>query len=671
MERTNIAANTRRALCSVLMLIFFAPPMSAQRQDLSELSIEDLMNITVTTAGKKEQKLEDTAAAAYIITQEDIRRSGMTSVPELLRMVPGVSVAQIDANTWAITARGFTGRFANRLLVLLDGRSVYTPTYSGVYWDAQDLLLEDVDRIEVIRGPGATMWGANAVNGVINIITKTAKETQGVLLTSGISLADQRFAALRYGSGLGREGSFRVYGKYFKRDGLVYADGSGSPDGWDMARGGFRADYRLSTRDNLTVQGDAYNGALGQRSLLFAVNPVVTSVNEELAVGGGNLLGRWTRAASPRSEFSLQAYLDATQRNELLLGQRVTTADLQFQHHLLSGERHDIVWGAGFRHTSALIRNSPWLQFAPVGDVTNIISAFAQDEISFWKSRLRVTFGSKFEHNEYTGFEIQPNIRMFFRIKPHHHVWAAVSRAIRTPSEAERDVQSNIASGLLPNGQVLLAKMFGSRELESENLLAYEAGYRWQATSRLSFDLAGFYNVFDDATSAQLGQIEVEMSPSPPHLLLPVVINNANAQRSFGAEGSVNLNLASWWKLSAAEAWQQMRQINVVGVSGDSLGRQFSLETPHQMFNVRSTFLLPRNVEFDVGSYYVSRLLEQQVPSYVRLDMRLGWRPSPQLELSFGGHNLLQDQHTEYGPVLGLLPTAVRRNAYARATWRF
>ena len=233
-------------------------------------------------------------------------------------------------------------------------------------------------------------------------------------------------------------------------------------------------------------------------------------------------------------------------------------------------------------------------------------------------------------------------------------------------------LQSNVASGVLPNGQILLAKMFGSRHLESEELLAYEAGYRWQVTARLSLDLASFYNVFDDADAAQLGQLELEANPPPPHLLLPVLINNANAQRSFGAEGSMNLNLASWWKLSAAETWQQVNQINTVGgVSKSSIGQQFSLETPHQMFNVRSTFLLPRNVEFDIGSYYVSKLVEQQVPSYTRLDVRLGWRPSPQLELSLGGQNLLQDHHLEYGPVLGLSPTEARRNAYARATWRF
>jgi iron complex outermembrane receptor protein len=230
-------------------------------------------------------------------------------------------------------------------------------------------------------------------------------------------------------------------------------------------------------------------------------------------------------------------------------------------------------------------------------------------------------------------------------------------------------VQSNIASGLLSNGRLLLVRLLGSRRLESEELLAYEAGYRWQATSRLSFDLAGFYNVFDDVTSAQLGHVDLETNPPPPHLLLPVIINNANAQRSFGAEGSVNLSLASWWKLSAAETWQQVSQVS--SISRSSVGRQFSLETSHQMFNVRSTLFLPRNLELNVASYYVSRLVEQQVPSYTRLDVRLGWRASQQLELSVGGQNLLQDHHTEYGPVLGLLPTEVRRNAYARATWRF
>ncbi len=660
----------RLALATCLVLC--AVTCCAQETDLSNLSIEELMNITVTSASKKQQKLNETAAAVYIITQDDIRHSGMTSIPELLRMVPGLSVAQIDANTWAITARGFNGRFANRLLVLIDGRSVYTPTYSGVYWDSQDLLLEDIERIEVIRGPGATMWGANAVNGVINIISKRAQDTQGTLLTSGLSLTDQKFAGVRYGGGLGRDGSFRVYGKYFQRDGWVYGDGSGAEDGWDVARGGFRTDYALTRRDNLTVQGDIYGGTLGQQTYLFGLNPLLTSTREKVGIAGANLLGRWSRASSERSQFSLQSYIDTSRRDEMLVGQRVTTFDVEFQHHRVLGRRHDVVWGLGYQRVASWLGDSPWATFVPTWEGTNLFSSFAQDELRLWRERLRITIGSKFEHNDYTGFEVQPNLRVWLAITPQHHVWAAVSRAIRTPSEAERDVRMDVGSGTLADGTPILAQMFGDRSLVSEKLLAYEAGYRWQAGSRLSFDVAGFYNVFDDATSAQLAMPNFQMTPAPPHLLLPILIANANTQRSFGAELAIKLNVATWWKISGAETWQQVNQQSpVTNPSAGALGRQFSLETPHQQVNVRSSFFLPGHVELDVSSYYVSRLVEQQVPSYVRVDTRLGWRPSRQLELSIGGQNLLQDHHPEYGPVLGFLPTEARRNAYMRATWNF
>ena len=652
-------------------LVLLAASCLAQQPDLSQLSIEDLLNITITSAGKKEQKLNETAAAVYIITQEDIRHSGMTSIPELLRMAPGLSVAQIDANTWAITARGSSGRFANRLLVLIDGRSVYTPTYSGVYWDVQDLILEDIERIEVIRGPGATMWGANAVNGVINIITKRAQETQGALLTTGVSLSDQRFAGVRYGSNLGRDGYFRFYAKYLKRDDLVYSDGAGAADGWDVARGGFRSDYQLTTRDNLTFQGDIYGGTVGEHSLLFGINPFLTSVDEESAVAGANLVGRWTRVASPRSEFSLQGYIDTTRRNELLIGQRVTTFDLEFQHHRAVGQRHDLVWGLGYRRIDDKLRNSVWATFVPPAEGTNLFSGFVQDEISLVKQRLRLMVGSKFEHNDYTGFEVQPNLRMSFAATPRHHLWAAVARAIRTPSQAERDVETNFASGLFSGGIPFLATVFGSRSLLSEKLVAYEAGYRWQASSRLSVDVAGFYNRIDDGTSAGIGMPYFRTTPFPPHMVVPIPLGNANEQKAFGTEVALNMNVAKWWKISAADTWQQFEHSASSPTPSEVSAGQFSADTAHQQVSVRSTFFLPQNLDLDVASYYVGRLWDQQVPSYTRLDVRFGWTPSSQLELSVGGQNLLEGHHPEYAAVFGIRPTEVRRNAYMRATWHF
>lgn len=650
-------------------LVLLAASCFAQQPDLSQLSIEDLMNITITSASKKEQKLNETAAAVHIITQEDIRHSGMTSIPELLRMVPGLSVAQIDANSWAITARGSNGRFANRLLVLIDGRSVYTPTYSGVYWEVQDVMLEDIERIEVIRGPGATMWGANAVNGVINIITKRAQDTQNTLISTGLSLTDQRFAGVRYGGKLGSDGYFRAYGKYLLRDGLVYADGSGAPDGWDMARGGFRGDYKVSWREIVTLQGDMYGGSAGQHSYLFGINPLLTVANEEIGLQGANLVGRWTRSSSERSEYTLLGYVDTTRRNELLIGQRVTTFVMEFQHHRALGERHDLVWGLGYRRIDDKVRNSQWGAFSPAEEGTNLFSGYVQDEIGLLKRRLRLTVGSKFEHNDYTGFEVQPNLRLGFSITPGQHVWAAVSRAVRTPSQAERDVQTNVFSAALPFGPPMLVRLFGSRGAVSEKLLAYEGGYRWQIGSRASLDVAGFYNAYDNSTSADVGTPYVEMT-LPPYVLLPIRVTNTNWQRAFGTEVALNVNVTRFWKLSASDSWLQVNNSQSAGSSTAAL-TQFATETPRQLAGIRSTFFLPGHVDFDVASYYVGRLVMQQVPSYTRLDVRLGWRPSRQVEFSIGGQNLLQERHAEYGPVLGFLPTEVRRNAYMRAAWHF
>lgn len=657
-------------LARIAMVLCLALPAWPQKNsnDLAERSLEDLMNIEVTSVAKTEHPMVESAAAVFVITQDDIRRSGMTSVPEILRLVPGLSVAQVDGNMWAISSRGFNGQFANKLLVLIDGRSVYTPLYSGVYWEVQDLMLEDIDRIEVIRGPGAALWGANAVNGVINIITKRAQDTQGGLLSTGISTAEQRFANLRYGSNWQDKAFFRVFAKYSKRDGLAHPNGERSPDGMDVSRGGFRSDFQFTKADSLTFQGDAYSLAGGQHVTLFAANPLIYSANDSVGASGGDLLSRWNHVSSDRSDFSLQSYFDVARVQDVVIGARINSFDLAFENHRLWKERHEVVWGLGFRQVRDRVRGSFWIDLEPSQETTNVFSGFVQDEIKFLHGRARLTLGSKFEHNDFTGVEIQPNVRFWFKLHPQHHLWLAVSRSVRTPSRAERDIRANLGSSLMPDGTIVVAGMIGNPQLISEKLLAYQAGYRWQATSRLSLDVATYYNQYRDLTEGTLGSPVLEMNPPPPHLLLPLHFGNDSQADGYGTEVAANLKLTNFLELSAGETWGKLIYQNSPGTA---FMDQLRGSTPVEQFNVRSEFSLGHNLHANVGTYFVGGLPDQQITSYTRLDVSLGWDPWERVGFTLGAENLLQDQHPEFRYVYAVTPTEVRRNVFAKVVWRF
>src|SRR6266576_170012 len=397
-------------------------------ENLKKVSLEELGQIEVTTASKVPVKATRTPAAIYVITQEDIRRSGATSIPEALRMAPGVEVARVDSNTWSLGVRGFESTLSRSVLVLIDGRSVYTPLFAGVYWQVQDTLLEDIDRIEVIRGPGGTIWGANAVNGVINISTKRATETQGLLATAGGGSEEKGFGGLRYGGKVGENFSYRVYGQGFRRDGQFTPHVSDFDD-WQKGQGGFRTDWDLSRQDNLTIQGDAYQGTIGQRALVSSFTaPFSTVVEDAAGVSGMNLLGRWRRSLSETSNLALQVYYDRTFRREATFQERRNTVDLDFQHRFKPASHQELIWGLGYRYTKGDTESLPTVIISPRDNTDNIFSAFAQDEVLFLDDRLRLTVGSKFEHNDYSGFEFQPSGRILWNPAEHHSLWAAISR---------------------------------------------------------------------------------------------------------------------------------------------------------------------------------------------------------------------------------------------------
>jgi iron complex outermembrane receptor protein len=645
-------------------------------KDLTQLSLEDLMRIEVTSVSKKGEQLSDAPAAIFVITQEDIRRSGVTSIPEALRMAPGVEVARIDANKWAISARGFNSRFATKLLVLMDGRSVYSPVFSGVWWDAQDTLLEDIDRIEVIRGPGATLWGANAVNGVINIITKKAGETLGGLATVGAGTEEKGFGSFRYGLKLGEHTDARAYAKYFNRDASITRSGAEAADDWDQFRTGFRLDHEPSRQNNFTLQGDYYRGSSGSiNEVSTLVPPYSRSFLEKPDLAGGNILGRWKHAPSDTSEFTLQAYYDRTERQDSLAAEDRDTGDLDFQHRFKWIGGQEIIWGLGYRLTRDNIKNTDLRTINPSSRTDQLFSAFIQDDIMIIEDRLRWVIGSKFEHNDYTGFEVQPSTRMIWTPSKDQSVWGAVSRSVRTPSRAEQTVTTNVA--VIPPGQgsnrgplPIQVRLTGDSSFQSEELTSYELGYRLRPIERLTFDLAGYYNRHNKLRNTN----DVPNSPptrafngGQPYLQSTLALNNTLSLDIYGVELALEWQLLDWWRIKGSYTYAEMK---------NDQNRPFAeaqnLSIPRHQFSVRSSMNLGKNSEADAWLRYVDEFDNGGVPSYFTLDLRLSWRPIRNLELTLVGQNLLENRHQEFRPEqFSTQVYEVERGVYGKLTWKF
>ena len=654
----------RVASGAVLCLALSSPAdTTSGPSDLTDVPIETLLEMEVTTVARKTEKLSQSPAAVSVLTQDDLRRSGATSIPEALRLVPGLEVARLDASQWAVSARGFNDVFANKLLVLQDGRSIYTPLFSGVFWDVQGAMLEDIDRIEVIRGPGASLWGANAVNGVINIITKSAKETQGTLITAGGGTEERGFGGIRYGGKFNDNAYFRVYGSYFDHDDSVLLNGQDANDAWQMGRWGFRMDWDASEQYLLTLQGDAYRGAVNQVFGAFApTNPPIFSqtVHDEFDVRGGNVLGRWSHTFSPNSDLRLQAYYDRTERDAVIFKETRDTFDIDFQHRFALGERNDVMWGAGYRATSDKVGNTPTIALNPDNRTVDLFSGFIQDEIALAPDRLRLTLGSKFEQNDFTGFEAQPSGRLLWTPAAHQTFWASISRAVRTPSRVEDDVTLNQPREVTP-GFFVPITIQGNRDFGSESLLAYEIGYRTQPHQRLSLDLAGFYNDYDNLRS-------LEQDPVVPTLFH---VGNKLYGESYGVETAATLEITRWWRLQPAYTFLQMALHKRPG-STDSTSEQDEGKSPRHQMSVRSSMDLPGDLSLDCTVRYVDHLPALTISSYVELDVRLGWRLNRNLELAIVGQNLLEGRHREFSPsFINTQQTAIQRGVYGKLTLRF
>lgn len=624
-----------------------AEPVAAPKPppDFGELGFEQLAQIKVTTVGKREESLSRVAAAIHVITQDDIRRSGATSLPEVLRLAPGLQVARMDARRWAISSRGFNGEFANKLLVMVDGRTVYTPLFSGVHWHLVDPVLEDIDRIEVVRGPGATVWGANAVNGVINIITKSAKDTQGGLLTAGGGTEETAFGVVRYGLKLQDDAFLRLYAKGGTGDDTRLGSGAKSVDAWWHGVGGFRLDWTPTGADTVMVQGEFYAGISEQPTLpAFPYDPVRNH--------GGFALARWTRELADDSRTSLQFFYDRRVRDTQGFKEDRDQYDVEFQHQLGLGTRNNLVWGGGYRLN--LDRLEPGTAtFLPAEEEVHQFNLFLQDTLTLVPERLTFTPGVKLELHEYTGLEVQPGARLAWTPHAHHTFWASVARAVRTPSRADETFQIPAVS--LPN-----------TALSSERLTAYELGYRTQPHPQLTLDTALFYNDYD-----RLRSTERPFLPATT----PTVRGSLLRGETYGVEGIAAWQATEQWRLTASYTYLNMQLHLDPGSTAAAAGAAApERQSPRHQAALRSRLDLSSNVEFDTAFRYVDSLpgLAPGIPAYWTTDVRLAWRPRKEVELSVVGQNLAARSHPEFTTGnAGPLPREIERSVYGKITWRF
>jgi iron complex outermembrane recepter protein len=650
---------------------------------LSALSLEQLMEVEVEIASKKAEPISAIPAAVSIITSEDIRRSAARTLPEILRQAAGVQVARQNGNYWAVSVRGFQDVFANKLLVLQDGRSLYTPLFSGTFWDVQDTVLADIDRIEIVRGPGGTVWGANAVNGVINIITKSAKDTLGTQVSVGYGSELQGNYSARYGAKLSEDLFIRLYGKYANHDNTRLASGDGANDGFYTGRGGFRMDWALSELAEMTLSGEVYGGKVNNTystydpSIAFPAAQIGSEAAQS-GVGGGHALGRYVREYGDAT-LTLQAYYDRSVRQTAIFDENRDTGDLELKYQFGIGARHQIVAGAGYRISSDVQGSTSTISFPQSERVTHLANAFIQDDISLIEDKLKLLLGTKLEHNQFTGVEVQPSARLHLQIATNQAAWLSVSRAVRTPSRVEDDVV--IVSFNPTIGAVGLPTVLdGQRGIDSEKMLAYEAGYRIRATARFTLDVAAFYNQYDDLRSIELDGVGAHPAiTSAP--LVGAIFSDANGVEgeAYGVEISPSFQLQDWWRLTTSYSYLNM-DLRGRPNSNDTITPREEDQSPDHTISIGSRMNLDHNVDLDVFARYVDQLDAARanngqgaaVPSYWSLDARIGWHPKPGMEFSLAGQSLLDYRRPEFEPTfVSVQSTEIEHSVLAMLTYQF
>ena len=642
----------------LLAALLIASALSGQiRQqttaDLKHLDLEQLMEVQITSLSGYAENLRDAPSSIQVIGTAEIARAPAVTLSETLRLANNLNVAQKNPHDWAVSARGFNANLGNKMLVLMDGRSVYTPLFSGVFWSSQDYVLEDLDQIEVISGPGGTLWGANAVNGVINIHTKNAADTQGLLVKAAAGTELEHAVTVRYGGQVDGNTFYRVYAKSFAEDHGVLASGARARDGWNQVQAGFRIDSQRSATDLLTVQGDLYSGDLDVQSLATG------------NLSGGNLLARWQRRSGDDDETSVQVYYDRTNLNDPFPASPVApmgfvkdtldTCDIQLRHSCHIGERHRISTGIGYRHIRDNVRQAaPNLAFLPARADQDLPSAFLQDEFQFLPN-LAITAGTKLEHNTYSGYEYEPTIRVQWKPAPELTWWAAASRAVRMPSRFDRDAYEPAPP---------LSILQGGPTFRSETLIAYEAGVRRAWGARLSASVTVFRHTYD----------HLRTWSTTPVTLLPVTFKNEMEATSDGVEVNADLQVTPAWRLNAGYNYLDT-DLRLKPGGSDYFNSLDETADPRHQAALRSYLDLSRGWQFDLGLRWVDALIVNNsgvpgtVPAYAELDARLAWQVTRDVELALLGRNLLHDSHPEFGPP-GPGREEIQRSVFLKVTWK-
>lgn len=607
-------------------------------RELKTMSLEDLLEVQVISVSRSLEDWRTAPTAISVLTNDDIRRSGAVRLAEVLRLAPGIHLGRDAGSGYAINARGFSSAVGNKMEVLLDGRSLYTPLFAGVSWNIQDTLLLDLDRVETVRGPGAVLWGSNAVNGVINFVSKSADETQGLLVSGGSGTEERGFVGIRYGDKLGLNSYYRAYFKHVDRDETIFGDGSSASDSLRQSQGGFRIDSFLSSVGHFSVQGDLYFNRTQRR------------VGASARYQGGNLLARWEHSLADDSHLQIQTYYDRNISDVPTdFYEDRNTAELELIYRFRSFEHHQLIAGLLYRHSADETGLGRSYIFSPASRTIRLFGGFIQDEIVLLPERLTLTVGSKFENNDFTGFELQPSVRLAFRPTPRQTLWTSISRAVRTPTRAEHDAffRSDVP--------VPLVLFRGDRDFDSETLVAFEAGYRVQPNNNLFFDLALFLNRYDKLRTFSLE------SPAEP-----LILRNAREGDTAGAELMITWQPTPWWRLTGSYSYFHEDLHLKPGIIDPTGGFLETNDAPHAA-KLMSALNLPHNVEIDLAFRYVDRLPMPYVSSYLELDVRFGWRPTPALELSLVGRNLLDASHPEFAATVA--PVEIQRSAYVQITW--
>lgn len=655
--------NNKIITFSSLALLGCVISQSTQADDYLDLSIEQLLNAKILSVSKKIETLAEAPAAIYVITSDDLQRSGVSTVADALRSVPGVVVAKSDSNSWAVSIRGFNSTLANKLLVLIDGRTIYNPVFGGVLWEAHDLMLEDIDRIEIIRGPGGTLWGANAVNGVINIITKTAQDTKNNLVSVVYGNEERGTLSMRHGGELSNAGAYRVYAKLFTRDasqkpiGDTYTD---NYDEWDGFRTGFRADWN----NQFTLQGDAYRTNSEQLRPDFSFTPPFSSVERQTIIYEGvNLLGRWTQNHTSGSQLTIQTYIDWAKRDEPFnfIDDRVTY-DIEAQYNWETLANHEIITGAGYRLlTDDEIGNNN-VSFSPQKRRSSLYNIFIQDKITISPDAWFLTLGSKFEENEFSGFEVQPNIRLQWQVNPNQNFWSSISKAVRTPTPIEEDLTSTLATA-----NAARIAFVPNDDFKSEELVAYELGYRQQLSATLSMDLASFYNDYKylGTTTVQTPSI-VNNGVDPLHLFIPVKFTNNMTGTSSGFETAFNWSPQQNIKFSAAYSYLHM---SLTAMDPTQEGAE-DIYPAHQ--GSLSVFWDINNVwSVTTTAHYVDQLEGFAIPAHTSFALNISANIQKYLRFTLIGQNLTDSSHREFGSASDLNMGEIERSIFGKLTWQF